>query len=175
MEQAAGQKEFIETLKFIIQIPGGATVLFFLVKWTINNWFKKNTEIEKLKADLSNKELESMKEKTESLNKLIQFNITRTDQYINKTEILTRAQQQTANQIGLTANQLNKVATQVSEYAEKDIDSMELFAEQTTKRIEQLEQFNNDLSGKIKASSANYKSEQIKVGADSVLIKSKKD
>ena len=170
-----GQKEFTEALKLLIQIPGGATVLFFLVKWTINNWFKKNTEIEKLKADLSNKELESMKEKTESLNKLIQFNINRTDQYIAKTEILTKAQVETATRIGLTAQQLNTVATQVSVYAEKDIDSMDLFAKQTTKRIEQLEQFNNDLSGKIKAASTNIKSEQVKIGDDSVMIKTKKD
>ena len=54
------EKDLADILKLLIQVPGAMAVLFVVAKWVIGDWFKKKSEIEKLKAGLKNQEIENL-------------------------------------------------------------------------------------------------------------------
>lgn len=159
-------KEFTDLMKFVLAIPSGGAVLFLSVKLIISYWFKKNTEIENLKAELKNKELESIKEKMRALEHTIENNI-------KKTEILQITQNNTnSTQRNLTQN-LNDTVKQFGTFAEQTSAILADFARITDQRMAGLEEFNNELRTKLKTNTT--KTELIKLGKDSIMVKTKND
>lgn len=159
-------KEFTDLMKFVLAIPSGGAVLFLSVKLIISYWFKKNTEIENLKAELKNKELESIKEKMRALEHTIENNI-------KKTEMLQITQNNTnSTQRNLTQN-LNDTVRQFGTFADQTSAILAEFSRITDQRMAGLEEFNNELRTKLKTNTT--KTELIKLGKDSIMVKTKND
>lgn len=159
-------KQFIDLLKFILAVPGGAAVLFLVVKLIISYWFKKNTEIEQLKAELKNKELDSIKEKMRALEYTIESNI-------KKTELMQTSQNNTLNSQRAMTQHLNETTEAFGSYVKKSSSILEEFSRITDQRMQSLESFNNDLKAKL--SKPDYKSDTQYLGKDTMIIKGKKN
>lgn len=154
------EKDFSEILKFIVQVPGAVAVIFFAVKWVLSDWFKKNSEIAKLKSELSNKETEILKERVRDLELMIKEYMARTITHSNQIEVAQRG--------------MNELVNRVEVYSKQTNDSIKEFARLTHERFKILEKFNDQLRERLKASSAD-KSEKVPIGKDSVMIRTKKE
>ena len=153
------EKDFGELLKYVVQVPGAVAVIFFAVKWVVADWFKKNSEIEKLKAQLENKEIEMLKERVKELDELIKEYMARTVTHSNQIEVAQRS--------------MNLLVERVENFGVKTNDSIKEFARLTHERFKVTEAFNDQLKARMKANAE--KSEQIPIGKDSVMVRTKKD
>ncbi len=158
--------DFSSIIKMVLAIPGGAAVIYMMVRAAINHYFKKNSEIEELKAQLRNKELESVKEKMRALEYTIEANI-------KKTEQLQYAQNNTYLRINTTAVNLHEVVNKFEENQKDYSETLGNYSKLTFERLDLLENFNEELKQKLKMASS--RSEQVPIGKDSFVIKSKKE
>lgn len=153
------EKDFAELIKFLFQVPGAIAVMFLAVKWVVSDWFKKNSEIEKLKSQLSNKETESLKDRVKELEVLIK-------EYTARTVIHS-------NQIEVAQKSMNEIVIKVDDFSSKTSHALNEYARLTHERLLFIENFNNQLRDRLKANAE--KSEKVPVGKDSVMIRTKKD
>lgn len=153
------EKDFGEMLKFILQVPGSVAVIFFAVKWVVSDWFKKNSEIAKLKAELENKEAQILKERVKDLEMLIKEYMARTITHSNQIEVAQRS--------------MNAISLQVEDFGNKTNESIKEFARLTHERFKITETFTDQLRARLKANAE--RSEQVPIGKDSVMVRTKKE
>lgn len=153
------EKDFGELLKFLLQVPGAVAVIFFAVKWVVSDWFNKNSEIEKLKAELKNKETESLKERVKDLEVLIKDYTVKTVHHSNQIEVAQKS--------------MNQIVIKVDDFSAKTSHALNEYARLTHERLLFIENFNNQIRDRMKANAE--KSEKVPVGKDSVMIRTKKE
>lgn len=153
------EKDFGEMLKFILQVPGSVAVIFFAVKWVVSDWFKKNSEIAKLKAELENKEAQILKERVKDLEMLIKEYMARTITHSNQIEVAQRS--------------MNAISLQVEDFGNKTNESIKEFARLTHERFKITETFTDQLRARLKANAE--RSEKVPIGKDSVMVRTKKE
>ena len=134
-------------------------MIFFAVKWVVSDWFKKNSEIEKLKSQLGIKETEILKEKVKELDDLIKVYMARTVTHSNQIEVAQRS--------------MNGLVLKVEDYSSKTNEAITEFARLTHERFKITESFNDQLKARLKASVE--KSEKVPIGKDSVMVRTKKE
>lgn len=154
------EKDFAELIKFLFQVPGAVAVIFLAVKWVVSDWFKKNSEIELLKSQIKNQELENLKERVRDLEALIKEYMTRTVNHSNQIEVAQKS--------------MNSLIIKVEDYSAKTTHVVQEYAKLTHERLVFLEKFNNELREKINKVNAE-KSEKVPLGKESVMIRTKKE
>lgn len=153
------EKDFTELIKYLFQVPGAVAVIFLAVKWIVSDWFKKNSEIEKLRSELTNKETESLKERVKELEVLIKEYTARTVTHSNQIEIAQKS--------------MNQIVIKVDDFSAKTSHALNEYARLTHERLLYIENFNNQLRDRMKANAE--KSEKVPVGKESVMIRTKKE
>lgn len=153
------EKDFTELIKYLFQVPGAVAVIFLAVKWIVSDWFKKNSEIEKLRSELTNKETESLKERVKELEVLIKEYTARTVTHSNQIEIAQKS--------------MNQIVIKVDDFSAKTSHALNEYARLTHERLLYIETFNNQLRDRMKANAE--KSEKVPVGKESVMIRTKKE
>ena len=153
------EKDLADILKLLIQVPGAMAVLFVVAKWVISDWFKKKSEIEKLKADLKNQEIENLKSEVLELKQSLHN--------------YSLAMVSHGNLVESSQKQMEMVVLKVDDFSSKTSHALTEYARLTHQRLLYLEDFNKSLREKINASS--IKSEKVPVGTDSVMVRTKKN
>jgi len=153
------EKDLADILKLLIQVPGAMAVLFVVAKWVIGDWFKKKSEIEKLKADLKNQEIENLKSEVLELKQSLHN--------------YSLAMVSHGNLVESSQKQMEMVVLKVDDFSSKTSHALTEYARLTHQRLLYLEDFNKSLREKINASS--IKSEKVPVGTDSVMVRTKKN